>query len=548
MKHIAFLIKTVYSSTSREVIYKHFGIAFYIIITLLLLVTLPLQTGCETSSTPGTLNLWDTGPITLDPAISSEMSSHMYITQIFSGLVRLDEKLEIQPDVAEKWQISDDGTSYTFFLRKGITFHDGRELTADDVKYSFERACDPETGSNTASTYLGDIVGVPARIEGKTTEISGIKVIDDHTISISIDAPKSYVLSKLAYPTAFIVDKHNVESGNEWWRQPNGSGPFKLVKWKPDDILILEPNRYFYRKPADIDQIVFHLLSGLPIALYETADIDIAPVYEDYINRVTDKKGPFFNELHIYPELSMYYLGFNTLKPPFDNVDIRKAFCHAINKEKIIQGTINGMYSRADGILPPGMPGYNEDIRGLEYNVEKAKALIASSKYGDAKNLPPITITVSGWGGIIPDNLGAVILDLKQNLGVEVNVRQIEPEIFLYSLRNETDEMYMMGWVADYPDPQNFLEYLFRTSAEYNTGNYSNPALDSLLEQAAVELDEAVRVELYQQAEKIVVDDAPCLPLWFGQNYVLVRPYVKNYALNAMGMPLFERVTIEQKP
>lgn len=546
MKKITFFLNSLSYSNKRSLIYKHLGTVF-LILSLLFLVTIPLQAGCQTSEIgSGTLNLWDTGPITLDPAISSEMSSHSYIMQIFSGLVRLDENLTVQPDIAEKWQISDDGKEYTFFLRKDVAFHDGRVLTTDDVKYSLERACDPSTGSNTAATYLGDITGVPDRLAGKTSEISGVRVIDDYTIHITIDAPKSYILSKLSYPTAFIVDKNNVESGSDWWRRPNGSGPFKLVKWNPDDVFILEPNRSFYRKPADIDRLVFHLLSGLPIALYEKNEIDVAPVYEDHIARVLDKKGPFYNELHIYPELSMYYLGFNTIKPPFDDVNIRQAFCHAIDKEKIIQGTLNGMYSRADGILPPGMPGYNENIQGLDFDVEKAKALIASSKYGSAQNIPPVTITVSGWGGNIPENLGAVVQELEQNLGVTINVRQIEPEAFLYSLRTEADELFMMGWVADYPDPQNFLEYLFRTGAEYNTGKYSNPAFDSLLEEADRELDESGRMELYQQAEKIVVDDAPCLPLWFGQNYVLVRPYVKNYTLNALGIPLFERVSIEQ--
>jgi oligopeptide transport system substrate-binding protein len=525
----------------------------FLILSLLVLIVMPLQAGCRTSEIGietgiggGTLNLWDTGPITLDPAISSEMSSHSYIMQIFSGLVRLDENLIVQPDIAEKWQISDDGREYTFFLRKDVTFQDGRALTADDVKYSFERACDPATGSNTAATYLGDIVGASDKLSGKASEVSGVKVIDDYTIRITIDAPKSYILSKLSYPTAFVVDKKNVESGSDWWRKPNGSGPFKLVKWTPDDILVLEPNRSFYRKPSSIDRLEFHLLSGLPIALYETNEIDIAPVYESYIARVLDKKGPFYNELHIYPELSMYYLGFNTLKPPFDDVKIRQAFCHAIDKEKIIQGTLNGMYPSAYGIVPPGMPGYNENIKGLEFDVEKAKALIAESKYGSAQNIPPVTLTVSGWGGNIPGNLGAIVQELEQNLGVTINVRQIEPEVFLYSLRNEADELFMMGWVADYPDPQDFLEYLFRTDAEYNTGKYSNPAVDNLLKEADGEFDESKRMELYQQAEKIIVDDAACLPLWFGQNYVLVRPYVKNYTLNALGIPIFEQVSIEK--
>ncbi|MEJ2738567.1 MAG: peptide ABC transporter substrate-binding protein [Dehalococcoidia bacterium] len=486
----------------------HIRVAIAFILFFILIVA-PLLSGCSTSAGTGdALNLWDAGPITLDPAISSELSSHMYIMQIFSGLVRLDEKLKVQPDIAEKWNVSDDGKSYTFFLRDDVRFHNGKALSAADVKYSLERACQPATGSNTAATYLGDIVGVPDVLTGKVTEISGVQVIDDSTIMITIDAPKAYFLSKLAYPTAFVVDKSNVAQGSEWWREPNGTGPFRLTKWVPDDIVILEPNESFYRNPPTINRLVFHLLSGMPMALYEMNEIDIAPVYEDNIDRVLDKKGPFFDELHIYPELSLYYIGFNTLKPPFDNVDIRKAFCYAVNKEKILRGTLKNMVSKADGILPPGIPGYNENVVGLEYDVQKAKDLIAGSEYGSVENLPPITITTSGWGNNIPENLGAIIQDWKQNLGVDVVVRQVEPEIFLYSLREDVDEMYMMGWVADYPDPQNFLANLFRTGAEYNTGNYSNPVIDALLDKAAIESDEATRINLYREAEMMLIEDA----------------------------------------
>ena len=159
------------------------------------------------SSSEDVLNLWDTGPVTLDPAISSEMSSHAYVMQIFSGLVRLDDELEVGPDIAESWQKSEDGKTFTFHLRQGVKFHDGNEVRAEDFKYSWERACDPETGSQTAATYLGDIVGVNDKLAGEVEEISGLKVIDDYTIEVTIDAPKAYFLCKLTYPTAFVVEQ-----------------------------------------------------------------------------------------------------------------------------------------------------------------------------------------------------------------------------------------------------------------------------------------------------------------------------------------------------
>ena len=370
------------------------------------LMALPLAAGCQPSQTPttekGTLNLWDTDPITLDPAISSEMTSHTYVMQIFSGLVRLGDDSKPAADIAESWQKSGDGKTYTFYLRQGLKFHDGRKVTAQDFKYSWERACRPETGSQTAATYLGDIVGVKDVLEGKATEIIGVKVIDDYTLKVAIDAPKAYFLAKLTYPTAFVVDKANVESGGKWWQKPNGTGPFKLTEWKTGDELILEPNEFYYGQSVRLKKVVFHILSGLPMALYELGQIDVAQVDENYVDTATDEKGPYHNQLAIFPELSLFYIGFNTQKPPFDDVNIRRAFCQAIDKQRVIKLTLKGMVTKADGILPPNMPGYNEGLNGLSYDIAEAKKLIASSKYGSAANLPPITLTTSGWGGNIP--------------------------------------------------------------------------------------------------------------------------------------------------
>jgi oligopeptide transport system substrate-binding protein len=202
---------------------------------------------------------------------------------------------------------------------------------------------------------------------------------------------------------------------------------------------------------------------------------------------------------------------------------------------------------RADGILPPGIPGYKEKLTVPAYDVSKAKELIAKSTYGSAANLPDITLTTSGYGGQISSYLDAIITDWRNNLGVEVTVRQLEPDRFLYNLKQEKDELYDMGWIADYPHPQDFLDVLFRTGAEYNYGEYSNPAVDALLDKAALEADSQKSLALYQQAEQMLVDDAACLPLWFGQSYMLVKPYVTGYKLNAMGFAWLHKVTIVGK-
>jgi oligopeptide transport system substrate-binding protein len=282
------------------------------------------------------------------------------------------------------------------------------------------------------------------------------------------------------------------------------------------------------------------------MALYELGEIDVTPVDEYNLARATDERGPFYNELAIFPELSFFYIGFNMQKPPFDDVNVRRAFCYAVDKERIIKVILKDVVTKADGILPPTMPGYNEKLQGLNYDVARAKSLIASSKYGSVANLPPITLTDSGLGGDIPEYLGAVLQDWRENLGVEVSIRQLEPEIFNYNLKDEVDEMFMWGWIADYPDLQNFLDILFHTGAEYNTGNYSNAQVDALLDQAGIEQNEATRFSMYQQAEQKMVDEAACLPLWFGKSYLLVKPYVKNYRLDVQGIPTLKEVYINE--
>jgi oligopeptide transport system substrate-binding protein len=514
-------------------------------VILLLLLLLPIN-GCLLSGEQGTLNLWDSGPITLDPALSGDLSSHTYITQVFSGLLRLDDSLNPVPDIAESWQRSQDGKIYTFSIRKGVNFHNGKSVTAQDFKYSWERACYPNTKSQTAAMYLNDIVGATDVMQGKSTEITGIKVVDTYTLRVTIDAPKAYFLAKLAYPTTFVVDQANVEKQKDWWHNPNGTGPFKFKEWNIGKTIVLESNNNFYRQPPKIQQLVFHILAGTPIELYEMSEIDIAPIDENYIDRVTDKKGPFYKELATCPELSLYYIGFNTSKAPFDDINFRKALCYAVNKERIVNLTLKGIMSKTDGILPKGMPGYNTGLQGLSYDLDKAKSLLASSRYSNKGKLPPIEIIVSGYGGNIQENLGAILQDWQQNLGIEVSVRQLEPEIYSFPqhLKEENYQMFLFGWIADYPDPQDFLEILFHSKGGYNIGNYSDKEVDGLLEKAAIELDTVNRYKLYQQAEQKLVTEAACLPLWLNTNYVLIKPYVKDYKLNSLGIPSFEKVFI----
>ena len=514
----------------------------------LIKTTSKTATTATTSTTASTavLHLYGIDPLTLDPALVSDAGSHDFILQIFSGLVTLDDNLQPVPDIAKSWTISSDGTVYTFTLKQGVKFQDGREVTANDFKYSWERACNPATGSQTAAAYLNDIVGVKDMLAGKANSLSGVKVIDNYTLQVTIDAPRSYFLYKLTYPTAFVVDKNNVNKGTTWWKQPNGTGPFKLQTWVPNTSFILARNPLFYGDVAKVASVEYKLWAGVPERLYETGDIDAAYVSLPYIDEVTDPAGPYLSQLTITPDLSFSYIGFNCTKPPFDDPKVRQAFCMAVDKDKLVSLVFKSMVDKADGILPPNMPGFNSQLQGMSFNPQQALELIKESKYGDVSKLPPIVLTTAGYGGAVSSYLEALVTEWRQNLGVEVTIRQIDPERFLYHTKDELDNMFDSGWNADYPHPQDFLDILFASNTENNYGGYSNPAVDDLLVKAGMEQDNAKSLAIYQQVEQMLVSDAAVLPLWFGKEYTLAKPNVHGYIPNAMGEVKLNEVSIDK--
>jgi len=492
------------------------------------------------------LRLYDVGPITLDPAISGEMSSHTYVMHLYSGLVKLGVDLRVEPDIATEWTVSEDGTRYVFKLRQDVHFHSGKALTAEDFKYSWTRACDPETGSHTAPIYLGDIVGARDLIAGKTRELRGVTVLDPYTLQVDIEAPRSYFIDKLTYPTAYVVDRDTVAKGPDWWRQPNGTGPFELSRWDAGSLLELRRNTEYYGVQPLVDSVQFLLLAGVPMSLYEQGQIDVVDVSSYYIDQVTDPANPVHGELLSAPELSLYYVGFDVTRPPFDDLYVRQAFCHAVDRERIVKVLFKDSVVLAGGVLPAGLPGYDADQRPYQYDPELARELLRQSSYGSAAALPPITFTVSGYANSVPDYIAAVILDWKRNLDVDVSVRQLEPDVFLYHLEEERDEAFAMGWIADYPSPHNFLATLFGRGESYNTSGYDNPKLEDLLARAAAATDEETQLALYREAEQVVLADAPCLPLMYGSNQVLVKPYVSGFAPNALGVPDLTTVRVDR--
>ena len=509
-----------------------------------------VKTLADVSEAPvGVFNRLWSDPPTLDPHLTSDTTSAGVVVEIFGGLVGFDTSLRLIPDLADSWDISNDGLTYTFKIRNNAVFHDGTKVTAEDFKWSLERAVNPDTASPTAKTYLGDIVGVADALEGKSSEISGVKAVDDNTLQIEIDAPKAYFLAKLTYPTAYVVDRNNVsEGGLNWTDSPNGTGPFKLSDYKIGERIILERNDLYHLDKAKLAKIQMNLAGGSSMAMYENDEIDITGVGLFDLERIKDPVDPLNRDLVVAdPGYSVNYIGFNVQEPPFDDSKFRRALNHAIDKELIAKEVYSDLVVPAYGILPPGFPGFNERLEGLRHDPVLAKKLLSESKYADPGTRPRIVITIPGTGGTPGLDLEVIINMWLETLGVEVEIQQVEWATYLKDLDEEKFQAFGgLGWEADYPDPQDFLDILFHSESENNHGLYSSQKADILLQDARIETDLVKRIDLYQEAEKIIVNDAAWVPLWFaGERHVLIKPYVKGYELTPMTISKMRYVYIQ---
>ncbi|MBM7622862.1 ABC transporter substrate-binding protein [Sporohalobacter salinus] len=474
-------------------------------------------------------------PPTLDPAHSTDTTSSRVIRNIFDGLVQYNEKLEVVPAIAKSWDVGDKGLEWTFHLRKGAKFHNGREITADDVVYSFTRLLDPDTQSERAWLFER-VKGSKAFQEGKTDQVKGLKAVDKYTVKIILKKPFTPFLSMLCMGNASIVPKEVVkEKGDHFAQAPVGSGPFKFVSWQHDNKVVLKKNEDYYvdGRPY-LDQVVYRVIKEgtAAFAEYEQGNIHVmiqGDIPSGQIDRVTDPNGEFADEYALKNRLGIYYIGFNTQKEPFTNKKVRQAINYAINKKAITQVVKDGLAKSAIGILPPGMPGYNENLKGYSYNIEKAKKLLKEAGYSDG--LPgtyELTYNTSKNHQRVAE---AVQSNLKK-IGVNVKLNNMDWGTYIQKLDKGETEMYRFGWIGDYPDPDNFLRVLFHSDNAGPGGNasfYKNPEVDKMLEEAAKMNPGQKRLNLYQKIEKKIMDDAPWIPVYYYATPYLEKIFVNDY-------------------
>ncbi len=485
----------------------------------------------------------DPEPQDLDPARATGSASG-YVGMLFAGLVRLSPELEIVPELAEGWEISPDGLTYTFTLREGLTFASGRPLTAADVVYSWERAADPATDSPTAATYLGDILGVDEMLAGEADHIAGLAAVDDRTLVVTLDAPKAYFLAKLTYPTAFVVNPENVAlSPARWMFDPDPSGPYLLRDYIEDETVVFVRNPA-YHTLAGIPYVVYLLqIGGTPLSLYEIGDLDVVGLQAAEAAEISQPASPLRDEWLQTTTMCTTLLQLDVSRPPLDDANVRRALALALDRAALIE-LFNPGSLLANTVLPPAMPGYASDLPRFTFDAQAAVDALAASSYAGG-DIPAIIIN-EGGSGQAPSGFVTAIADMwRGNLGLSVEIQQLDPLDYTRAAREQHGHVVSYGWCADYPDPENFLDILFHSGSEFNVGGYANPAVDALLESARSEPDAAVRLDLYRQAETTLLGDFATLPLAHSVADVLVQPYVKNYILTPIGALVIPSLTLE---
>lgn len=509
-------------------------------------------------------------PRSLDPVRTGESTATLITTQMYDGLVNLDPNLNIVPGFAESYEISEDGLLYSFNIRKGVMFHDnpcfpggkGREATAHDVKYSFQRLLDPTTQSTGAWVFVDNVVGAKEYRDKTVDQVEGFEVVDDYTFQIHLHTPFSAFLQRLAMTYCFVTPREAVEHyGPDFFQNPVGTGAFKFVHWKPgqDILMVRHPN--YWKKDKDgtalpyLDGVRCSFIQDMKIEFieFDSGNLDrLYYIHDDLFTTLLNEEyqlRPNYDQYQLLTEdlLLLQYYGFNVTMFPFTDKRVRQAFNYAIDRESIIKFVLHGRGTPADGIVPHSMPNYENITTGFTYDLEKAKQLLAEAGYPNGEGLGEITLELNS-GGTINELVAEAIQNQLNQLGITIRMQVVEWTQHLQKIDDGEVSFYRLGWIGDYPDPENYLALMWSknfTPKGTNYSRYSNPEFDRLFEEGTRITDEKRRTELYQQAEKIAYEDAPVLFLYFGKRYRLIQPYVQGYVYNAQERDILSEVWMQ---
>lgn len=504
------------------------------------------------------------GISSLDPAFARDQANIWAVRQLYSGLVQLDKNLNVVPCIAKQWKISEDGLTYTFYLRSDVRFIDhevfsnnkGRNITAHDVVYSFSRIIDAATASPGSWIF-----------NGKVADENPFIAIDDTTFILKLKSPFRPMLSILTMEYACIVPKEAVmKFGKDFRSNPVGSGPFKMKIWKEGNVLILVKNENYFEKDNAGNPLPY--LDGVKVSFIESketqylkfiqGDIDfMSGLDKSYINELltADGKLKAKHETKISmlkaPYLNTEYLGIlsdtvNDLvkNHPFKLKQVRQAINYSFNRKEMIQYLRNNIGVPAhSGFVPMGLPSFNAEIvKGYNYNPEKARKLLKEAGIENEKQFPATTLYINA----AYEDLGIYIQQQLKNLGIPVKL-ELVPDAFLREQMAKSKALFFRGsWIADYPDAESYLTMFYsKNGSPPNYTRFSNKTFDALYEKAVNENNNEARYALYQEMDKILVEEAPVVPLFYDEVVRFVRKNVKGLEPNAMNLLDLKTVNIE---
>lgn len=470
--------------------------------------------------------------VELDPVRAKTVTAADVLDNLFETLVRSGEGSEIRPALAHRWDVSPDGRVYTFFLRRGVRFHNGRELVSADVRYSFERML--RAGEKTGAWVFNPVEGAEEFARGRVDFVSGIELLDAYTVRITLVRPLAFFLSTLCVDYAAVVPREEVERADPPFHlRPVGCGPFRFVAYEPERRIEMERFEDYYREGCpNVDRLTFEV--GVPSS--EIAERFLSGDFgylknppRDLVARLEADpawRASVIRAVAMHTERLIFDCGF----PPFDSRDVRRAVAHAIDKERYVREVHGDAAVVAAGPIPPGLLGHTPDLLGLEHDPDRARALLARAGLAGG-------FRTSLWytRGFVPDVGVTRILEDLAAVGVDLEVRAVDPGEFIRARERGLIPIAWRAWFADYADPDNFTYVLFHSANEaFFSSNYRNPEVDQLAERARAVMDREDRDRIYQQLARLVVDDAPSVFLMHRRNVVAHRRDIEGLRLHLL--------------
>jgi len=518
---------------------KRFLFVFFALFVILSLALSAVGCAGEKASGPQELRVNLAGePDTIDPNKASWADQITCASLCFEGLLGFTKDLELKAVVAKEIPttgnggISEDGKTYTFKLRSDVTWSDGEKVTAGDFEYGMKRMLNPETAAEYASFYY-DIVGAEEYNAGTgSADDVAIEAVDDTTLQIELVKVRPSFLQLMAmWPTWPTREDVIEEHGSQWTEPPNyiGNGPFVLTQWVHQDSMTFEANENYWGKKPKLEKIVLKMITdqNAELAAYKNNELDMSRVPTGSEKTIMEDATLNAQTIRYY-DLTTFAFQFNVTKAPFDNKLVRQAIATGIDRVSFIDNVRRGIGKAATSWIPPGMPGYDEDL-GTEYQFDatKAKDLLSQAGYANGDGLPTIKFSYTNSAGnqVIAEFLQG---QMKTNLNINVTLDGMETSAFQALVNAEQHQWAWFGWGADYPDPDNWLPDIFGTGAGNNHTLYSNADFDELCDEAALELDNDERLAKYAEAHEMIVDDVPIVPMFFRERFWLVKPSVKG--------------------